>query len=418
MAKLMEYRGRVHQHVPGTVTDVFDGSHYRSLQGKRVRINDQMFPHKFFEDHRDIALGIATDGFSTFKSRKKTTWAFVLYNYNLPPDIRFHLQHTLPLGIVGPKKPVDSDSFLWPAVQELLRLMLGVRAFDAITLTVFCLRAFLILGFGDIPAVALLMRMKGHNGILPCRMCKIVGLRVPDSRATTHYVPLERSSHPGVQGDADAVRTYDADNLPMRNHAEMFAQANEVQDAITVTGADDLAKTYGINGISILFYLPSISFPVSFPYDFMHLIWENVIPNLILLWTGNFKALDQGTESYEIPKAVWEAIGEATAASGSTIPSAYGSRVPNIAKDQSQYSAEMWSFWTLYIGPVVLRRRFQRPKYYSHFIKLVCLLNICLKFEITDDEIEEIRVGFIDWVKEYESYVHIRSDRYLSHTHL
>ena len=360
MAKLMEYQGRVHKHVPGTVTDVFDGSHYRSLQGKRVRINDQMFPHKFFEDHRDIALGIATDGFSTFESRKKTTWAFVLYNYNLPPDIRFHLQHTLPLGIVGPKKPVDSDSFLWPAVQELLRLMLGVRAFDAITLTVFCLRAFLILGFGDIPAVALLMRMKGHNGILPCRMCKIVGLRVPDSRATTHYVPLERSSHPGVQGDADAVRTYDADNLPMHNHAEMFAQANEVQDAITVTGADDLAKMYGINGISILFYLPSISFPVSFPYNFMHLIWENVIPNLILLWTGNFKALDQGTESYEIPKAVWEAIGEATAASGSTIPSAYGSRVPNIAKDQSQYSAEMWSFWTLYIRPVVLRRRFQQ----------------------------------------------------------
>jgi hypothetical protein len=139
----------------------------------------------------------------------------------------------------------------------------------------------------------------------------------------------------------------------------------------------------------------------------MHLIWENLIPNLVLFWSGNFKGLDQGTESYEIPNAVWDAIGEATAAAGSTIPSAYGSRVPNITKDQFQFSAEMWSFWTLYLGPVLLNRRFQRPKYYSHFVQLVCLLHICLRFEISDDEIEAIRVGFIEWVEEYESCVKV-----------
>jgi hypothetical protein len=134
----------------------------------------------------------------------------------------------------------------------------------------------------------------------------------------------------------------------------------------------------------------------------MHLIWENLVKNLILHWTGNFKGLDNGNESYSIPKAIWEAIGEATSAAGSTIPSAYGSRVPNIATHGSQCSAEMWSFWTLYLGPVLLRRRFQRPKYYGHFIRLVRLLNICLQFELTDDEIDEIRTGFIEWVKDYE----------------
>ena len=66
-----------------------------------------------------------------------------MFNYNLPPDVRFHLQNILPLGIVGPKKPVDPDSFLWPAIQELLRLLVGVRAFDAVSSKVFCLRAFL-----------------------------------------------------------------------------------------------------------------------------------------------------------------------------------------------------------------------------------------------------------------------------------
>ncbi|KAJ7125725.1 hypothetical protein C8R43DRAFT_898180 [Mycena crocata] len=136
----------------------------------------------------------------------------------------------------------------------------------------------------------------------------------------------------------------------------------------------------------------------------MHLIWENLIKNLILLWTGEFKGLDVGNGNYELEKAIWEAIASRTASASDTIPSAYGSRVPNIAKDRLNVSAEMWSFWTLYLGPVLLRRRFHDAKYFIHFIELVRLLNICLQFEISDDEIEEVRVGFINWVDVYEEY--------------
>jgi len=80
----------------------------------------------------------------------------------------------------------------------------------------------------------------------------------------------------------------------------------------------------------------------------------------------------------------------------------YGSRVPNIASNRSYYSAEMWSFWTLYLGPVLLQHRFHRQKYYVHFICLVRLLNICLQFEITNDEIKEICIRFIQWVRDYK----------------
>ncbi|KAJ7480049.1 hypothetical protein B0H11DRAFT_1725244 [Mycena galericulata] len=134
----------------------------------------------------------------------------------------------------------------------------------------------------------------------------------------------------------------------------------------------------------------------------MHLFWENLIKNLILHWTGEFKGLNSGDENYELENAVWEAIASRTASASNTIPSAYGSRVPNISKDRSQVSAEMWSFWTLYLGPVLLRRRFHDEKYYTHFVDLVRLLNICLQFEITDAEIERVRVGLIDWVRVYE----------------
>jgi hypothetical protein len=136
----------------------------------------------------------------------------------------------------------------------------------------------------------------------------------------------------------------------------------------------------------------------------MHLIWENTIKNLILHWTHDFKGLNQGNEQYELSKAIWEGIGTLTASSGSTIPSAYGSRVPNVEKDRHICTADMWSFWTLYISPVLLWRRFENVKYYRHFILLVKLLMTCLKFEITDQEVDFIRNGFIDWVEKYERY--------------
>src|SRR6266571_731363 len=83
--------------------------------------------------------------------------------------------------------------------------------------TFFTLRAYLILVFGDIPAISMVMRMKGHNGASPCRMCEIRGLRAPDQPGTTLYVPLDRSSHPDVQTDHshERVQKYDPYNLPL-----------------------------------------------------------------------------------------------------------------------------------------------------------------------------------------------------------
>ncbi|TRM55775.1 hypothetical protein BD626DRAFT_415516 [Schizophyllum amplum] len=134
----------------------------------------------------------------------------------------------------------------------------------------------------------------------------------------------------------------------------------------------------------------------------MHLIFENLLPNLIKHWTGEFKGLDEGSEAYRFLPHIWEAIGKATAAAGGTMPSAYGARVPNIEQDRANMSAEMWSLWLLYIGPVVLRRRFLHQKYYDHFVELVRLVQICLQFEITHDEICDVRAGFQKWVVDYE----------------
>jgi len=76
---------------------------------------------------------------------------------------------------------VTADSFIYPLVRELLELTNGVSTYDALSNSLFPLHAYAIAGFGDIPAISMLMHMKGHNAMCPCRMCEIKGIRIPDS---------------------------------------------------------------------------------------------------------------------------------------------------------------------------------------------------------------------------------------------
>lgn len=189
--------------------DVMDSENYQRLHETHVTINGQPCPYRYFQDPRDIALGLSTDVFCLFWKHKKTCWPILIYNYNLPPEIHFWICHILCIGIVpGLYKPKDFNSFLWPLVEELLKLTAGINAFDLSSDEIFALRAFLILVFGDIPAVSMVMQIKGHNGLVPCQMCKIMALRTPNSFAST-LCPTQSCStsccqgrplrHPGLQ---------------------------------------------------------------------------------------------------------------------------------------------------------------------------------------------------------------------------
>jgi Transposase family tnp2 len=400
-AQLMRYRAHEHYHTPGRMTDIFDSTSYRDLLNSKVTVDGKELPFCFFSDTRDIALGLSTDGFAPFKKRKQTTWPIILFNYNLPPDIRIHSGNIIDLGTMpGPKKPKDADSYLFPAVQELMQLEQGVTAFDTLSESLFVMRAYLIRVFGDIPAMSMLMRMKGHNGTCPCRMCDIIGIRAPGDK--TLYVPLDRRNL-GIDGTPAEHIRYDPTALPLRTHTKFMQQARQVQNSATDAEEKRLSKAFGIKGVPLLSTLSALTFPTSFPYDFMHLIWENLIPNLVLLWTGQFKGFGSEADR-QLTKPVWEAIGEACGSSSRTIPSAFGAPMHNMATEKHQFSADNWSFWTLYLAPSLLHRRFQNDRYHHHFVELVHLLNICLQFEISDEEIETVRAGMINWVEDYERY--------------
>jgi len=390
MAQTMQYRGN-YTHTPGTFKDIFDGQDYQTLCGSPITVDG--VPLKsgamYFGDPRDVALGLSTDGFGIFNRGQATAWPLILFNYNLPPETRFHINNIIPLGIIpGPNKPAIPDSFLIPLLEELYQLARGVHTYDALSRSMFYLHAFLLIIFGDMPAISMLMKMKGVNGLSPCRACTIKAIPIPgDGTNRTHYVPL--STNLAGLG---------------REHEELMMQAKEVDQAPTKAAADNLAKEYGIKGTPILSFLNSIALPQSFPFDFMHIAWENVIKTLVAHWTGDFKGLDQGVEHYELGKA-WKTIGAIGATSGPTIPSAYGPRIPDVSQKGSYMSADMWTFWTKFLAPILLRKAFKKPEYFEHFIDLVELFNICLQFEISKVEVDWLRTGFKRWVQGYERSV-------------
>nr|GAT42488.1 predicted protein [Mycena chlorophos] len=240
------------------------------------------------------------------------------------------------------------------------------------------------------PAMAKLMMMRGPNAVHPCRECKIEGTT---GGGKTNYVPIWRS------GGA----SYDPWHLPRRTHDEFITDALSVDSAPNNAEAERRAKATGINGLSVLATLSSLSFPDSFGHDLMHLIPENVVKNLLSLYTSDYKGLDTGSEDYELEPDAVETIGSACVAAGDTTPSAFGARVPNLATQRHYYTAESYTLFSTLLAPVVLRNRFSNAKYYKHFVELVAIFNDCLRMSIDREYVDVVlRRQIVDWVQKFE----------------
>ena len=94
------------------MTDVFDGTHYKSL------INSG-----FFLDPRDVALMGSMDGYQIFRQKRNDCWIVLLLNANLLLSERMKKDNLMISAMfLGPKQPKNMNSFLWPLVDELKKL--------------------------------------------------------------------------------------------------------------------------------------------------------------------------------------------------------------------------------------------------------------------------------------------------------
>ncbi|KAG9124844.1 hypothetical protein FRC07_010018 [Ceratobasidium sp. 392] len=259
------------------------------------------------------------------------------------------------------------------------------------------------------PAVAKLMCMKGHVGKSPCRACKIIGVQSKDEKGhVTYYAPL---SCPNGE-ERDGPRHYNPLELPRQTHKQFLREAVRVESSATIREENEQGRDLGITGLSTLSALSSLDFPNSFPHDLMHVIFENVLPMLINLWTrkGKWKDFGSGDEDYVFRPNVWEAIGEACAASGDTIPAAFGCRVPNLDKKRTEVTSEVMLLFATLLGPAVLRDRFIDVAYYRHFVQFVQLTKKCLAIRVSREDVDFIRQGFAKWVRQFEE-LYYRKDK-------
>jgi hypothetical protein len=361
-------------HTPGCIKDVFDCEHYQTLRHTKVVIDGHQQEHSYFDSRYDIAFSFCADGYLLFKRHRKGPSAtpLMIQIYDLPPTIRTHLPNLVCLGVIPPPHaPKDLPSFLFPFDEECIKLAYGVHTFDAATKSHFPMRAYRLFTLGDMVSINAELGIKGHNGFCPCRSCEMKGVRNVTGGQTNYYIPL---TLPAVKGES--LRSWDPTNLPLRTHDSFGVARAAIRNAPTQKAADDLAMFHGINGDPALHCVSSVDLAQCYPWDWMHLFLENIIPALIKLWMGKYKGLDVGTEDYEIDEEVWYEIGHEMEEAVKDIPAAFVRSLPNIATDRSSFTAEAWSFWFMHLAPFLLLNRFADQKYHRHLCDLVDIMKI------------------------------------------
>ena len=72
-------------------------------------------------------------------------------------------------------------------------------------------------------------------------------------------------------------------------------------------------KRTGISGLSAYVQRPTLNFTRSFPYDTLHFILQNLVPQLIKLWFGDTLFDNQDDEDrFLLGAEIWEVIGKST----------------------------------------------------------------------------------------------------------
>ena len=112
-------------------------------------------------------------------------------------------------------------------------------------------------------------------------------------------------------------------NLPFQAHKDWADATARLFNAMYIKDQKTLAMELGIKGMPTWTCVGSINYACGVPWDFMHLLFENVVKNLVYMWMGKFKGLDAGSEEYIIPPAIWKEIGQETVNAVKDIPGAF-----------------------------------------------------------------------------------------------
>ncbi|XP_049406168.1 uncharacterized protein LOC125869771 [Solanum stenotomum] len=202
----------------------------------------------FARDPRNVRLGLASDGFSPFKSMSisHSTWPVILIPYNLPPWLCMKQPYMILSTIIdGPCAPGnDIDVYLQPLVDELKELWVGVATYDISNNHMFQMRATLLWTISDFPGLG---NLSGYGVktryACPCCLTKTKHTRLKNGRKYCFMSHRRWLSH-GHKFRKDKVAfngLVELDGAPKRlTGIEILKQLNNVKNKF---GKDLLAKS-------------------------------------------------------------------------------------------------------------------------------------------------------------------------------
>jgi len=370
----------------------------------------------YFNDERTIALHFSTDGVQLFRNSTQEAWPFLVLNLNLPPDeryppflfsltcTRYKADNFLPFGLCpGPSQPKDLDTFLIPFIDELKLLQTGVPAYDALSWQTFLLKAHLILVTGDTPGVSKLFHLSGHNAKHPCRACKLEGTpyvnhyktkKGQERQITTHYYP--------PRPPAVTLQRNGAIRLHVSKFIRRTAQNYQADGQASAHDPQEATRT-GVKGISPLVLLETVHFPISVPFDVMHLVYLGFVRDLCRLLSRTFfKTGPLNEHQGGMSEKEWQQLGVDMAKIGS--PKDWGRYPRNIEKHIKGFKAEELSnFLVHYLLPLTFNR--VNTSTYKALQRLVLAMSLATSLELKHSEIGEIEKHltlFVEWF--YDTY--------------
>ncbi|XP_050218528.1 uncharacterized protein LOC126669179 [Mercurialis annua] len=198
----------------------------------------------FAQDHRNVRLGLTSDGFNPFRtmSISHSTWPVVLINYNLAPWICMKPEYFfLSLLIPGPSSPgKDIDVYMQPLIKELKELWEdGVETYDVSVNQAFFLRAALTWTISDFPAYAMLSGWS-TKGKLACPSC--------NHETSSQYLKYSRKTcYMGHRRFLDANHIWRFDDKSFDGHVELRGAPSSLSGTEVVRELSDFENVFGKN---------------------------------------------------------------------------------------------------------------------------------------------------------------------------
>ena len=146
-----------------------------------------------------------------------------------------------------------------------------------------CLAVFTM----DQNAARKVLKFKGIGSKRGCRMCNIKGVH-NGARRAYYYLHCGFDDFDDIDQNEDMlacddehVHRYNFEQMPLRRGVKRLMiqvdRGNREADR----------KRTGISGLSAYIRRPTLHFTRSFPYDTLHFILQNLVPQLIKLWYGD-----------------------------------------------------------------------------------------------------------------------------------